>query len=32
MRATYINAPIHSMSGGINKDKRKAVGEEIYYE
>lgn len=32
MRAAYINAPIHSMSGGISKDKRKAVGEEVYYE
>lgn len=31
MRATYINAPIRGMSGGVSKDKRTVDGEEVLY-
>ncbi len=31
-RAAYINGPVRPLNGGISKEKRKADGEEVYYE
>ncbi len=31
-RASYLGAKIRPINGGISKDKKKAIGEEVYYE